>query len=123
MGKHMGLKKIFFVVFGLFCLNAFALEEDPFAPMLPKPIAKAPVEAGQATVTPLVPEVIIPPSFTVAGVLWGTDKPMAIIDNKVYGVGAMIGDSGAKIHAIEKNVVTIIYKMQTFDLTTSKKLN
>jgi len=121
MGKCMGLKKLFFVVFGIFCLNAFAFEEDPFIPMLPKEIPKKVVEAVTPVESAPVQENIVLPALNVAGVLWGTDKPMAIINDKVYGVGEMIGESGAKIHKIEKNVVTIIYRMQTFDLTTSKK--
>jgi hypothetical protein len=123
MGKSMGLKKLLFVVFGVFCLNAFAFEEDPFIPMLPKEIPKKVVQTAALVEAAPVQETVTPPTLTVAGVLWGTDKPMAIINGNVYGVGAMIGESGAKIHKIEKNVVTIIYKMQTFDLTTSKKIN
>jgi len=123
MGKRRGLKKLLFVVFGIFCFNAFAFEEDPFIPMLPKPIAQQPVATTQTAAPGSVPAVVTPPALTVAGVLWGTDNPMAIINGKVYGVGSMIGDSGAKVHRIEKNVVTIIYQMQKFDLTTEKKLN
>ena len=121
MAKNMGFKRLLFVVFGIFCLNAFAFEEDPFIPMLPKAIPKKVEEIAVPVGLTPVNEVVALPPLTVAGILWGTDKPMAIINNKVYGVGETIDESGAKIHKIEKNVVTIIYKMQTFDLTTGKK--
>ena len=62
----MGLKKLFFVVFGIFCLNAFAFEEDPFIPMLPKEIPKKVVEAVTPVESAPVQENIVLPALNVA---------------------------------------------------------
>jgi len=124
MGKSMYWKNALIIFFSLLSLSAFALEEDPFLPLLPKEIIKK--QPPTETVAPEHPiavpdEVVTAPTLNVTGVLWGTDKPMVIINDKVYAVGDLVADTGAKIHTIEKNVVTVIYKMQKFDLTVSKK--
>ena len=36
MAKRIGWEKLVLVVLGIICLKAFALEEDPFVPMLRK---------------------------------------------------------------------------------------
>jgi len=117
------LKMCLIFMAGVLCYSAFALEEDPFVPMLPQePPKKQTTEiAKSSSVAGPPPEAVTLPAMVLSGVLWGTDKPMVIIDDKVYGVGSIIVSSGAKIHKIEKNVVTVIYKMQKFTLTPVAK--
>ena len=122
MGKYINFKHAFLILSGVLSLNAFAFEEDPFIPMLPKETVKKQVETPVTVKPEIIEEVVAPPPLVIAGVLWGTDKPMAIINDKIYGVGAVIGESGAKVHEIKNNVVTVIYKMQKFDLTVTKKI-
>ena len=57
----------------------------------------------------------------VTGVLWGTDNPMAIINGGMYMGGSLIGDTQAKIHKIENNQITVLYKTQLFTVTTAKQ--
>jgi hypothetical protein len=81
--------------------------KDPFASPLPqkdvtlyKQVADS---GGQGATLPI---------FSVQGLVWGTDKPQAIIDNKIFNIGDEI--KGAKIIAIDKDGVKILYQERTF---------
>jgi len=107
-------------------INVFAFNDDPFVPMLPQEVKRSPqsLEAARraALETKSAPaEKVELPELVVSGVLWGTDNPMAIINNAVYTVGSVISGTGAKIHKIEKNIITVVYKTQLFTVTTAKQ--
>ena len=46
------------------------------------------------------------PSLHVQGVVWGGQRPTAIIDGKIYSVGDVVANR--KIHNIDKNGVTLV---------------
>ena len=50
----------------------------------------------------------------VKGVIWGSDRPLAIINNKVYKVGDSI--LGAKIVEINKRGILLDYKGKVYIL-------
>lgn len=115
---------LFFVMFMAAPVVIFAYEfEDPFIPMLPKEKPKPIESIVQAAKRPIIPETINPPSVIIQGVLWGTDKPMTIIDGRIYQVGETIRGTDAKIHKIDNNQVIVVVKTQMFTLKTKNKLN
>lgn len=57
-------------------------------------------------------EKIAPPNLKLQGIVWGGDKPRAIINNTVLGKGDEI--LGAKILEIKKEGISFIYKGQDF---------
>ncbi len=74
---------------------------DPFKTLLPEEPAAQQVQEnaqGQPTVPP-------PPQLTVLGIVWGGEKPKAIINHHVYGVGDVV--EGDAITSIERTGVTI----------------
>jgi hypothetical protein len=109
-------------------LPDFGKIRDPFEPQLPKPKKKqTPVvvpkkkDDNKSKSKPKVdanlkqkPEpVIAPPKLVVAGIMWG-DKPFAIINEKVVGVGDSIDE--AKVTAISQNGVEVSFKGRTFNV-------
>jgi hypothetical protein len=58
------------------------------------------------------------PNLTLEGVVWGTDKPMAIINGIVCGVGDTVKE--ARIIAINQNGVLLNFKGKSFLLKTRR---
>lgn len=94
---------------------------DPFVSLLPSKeiiyqAKPAKTEPGQPTL----------PDFSVQGLIWGTGKPQAIINNKVYNIGEQV--EGAKIIEISRDGVKVSYQDKIFLVapenvnTTSKKI-
>lgn len=54
------------------------------------------------------------PAYTIQGVIWGTELPLAIINNKVLKIGDMLDE--AKIENIDKNGVVVSLKGNLFTL-------
>ncbi|MCM8779379.1 MAG: general secretion pathway protein GspB [Candidatus Omnitrophica bacterium] len=75
---------------------------DPFLSALPqeKPVEKI--------------EKVNPPDLKLQGIVWGSDKPRAIINGIVLGKGDKIGE--AEIVEIRKEGVEFIYKEHFFFL-------
>ncbi len=94
--------------------------EDPFVPMLPKAVVKPP---PQQAMTVAMPVIVTAPDLTIQGVLWGTDKPMAIINGQVYAVGAQLKGLDGKVYKIENNTVTVMYKTKLFPYRPKSALN
>jgi hypothetical protein len=97
-------------------LNVYTQEQatrDPFQPLLPVEEKKPSIvtEEGVAAV-----EGVTPPYLAITGILWGTDKPRAIINGDVYGVGDSIGATGATVFKIEKNTVFVMYEGAVFKM-------
>lgn len=57
---------------------------------------------------------IKPPSLTTQGIIWQTDLPQAIINNKVVKVGDVI--EGAEVIKIDKSGVEISFRNKLFKL-------
>jgi hypothetical protein len=119
------MKKLFlFFIMLIICGwgSAQEIARDPFMPQLPpKPIF---VDTTQSVKIPVKPTevVVTPPQITIEGVIWGTDKPMVIIDGDVYQAGETLKkDNGIKIDSIDKNIVLINYNNAIFKMTPRKK--
>jgi|GEM_PF-2836071 len=85
---------------------------DPFDSNIDEMPAKqveVPVAVNQDAV------VIKPPEFEIQGVFWGASFAQAIIDNKVVKVGDSV--KGAKITAISKEGIKILFSGKDFDLS------
>jgi len=87
---------------------------DPFDSLLP---ATLPVPMGQGSLPPEGTTVLPPPvsqdkgpDLKVQGVLWGTNKPQVLIEGNIYGVGDDIKGMDAKIYAIKKNKISVVYQ-------------
>lgn len=63
------------------------------------------------------PQEIKPPHLTTQGVIWQTDLPQAIINNKVVKIGDII--EGAEIIEIDKSGVEISFRNKLFKLDSS----
>jgi len=84
---------------------------DPFTPMFPAKEAKE----GSLTQGPfLKEEVIQPPTLIVQGLVWGTNLPQAIVENKVVRIGDHIKE--AEVVRIDKEGIMISYKGKTFTI-------
>lgn len=55
------------------------------------------------------------PAYTIQGVIWGTELPLAIINNKVLKIGDMLDE--AKVENIDKNGVVVSLKGNLFTLS------
>ena len=101
-------KHLFFILFFLaYPLIGYSQDSyrDPFASLLLEPLLfEEEVETAEEE-----KEEVGPPLVTIEGILWGTVKPLAIIDGEVYKAGDKIKDIDAKIFKIEKKAVFIYY--------------
>ncbi len=92
--------------------------KDPFEPL----IKEETDEKGRSTKETIIEEPKeLPASMVVEGVLWGTDKPLAIINGEVYKVGDTIKGVGARIFKIEDNSVYIGYGEKIYKMKVEKK--
>ncbi len=57
---------------------------------------------------------ITPPSLTIRGIVWGTQRPQAIVNGEVVSVGDTI--LGATVTAIDKTGIQIDYKGKSFTI-------
>ncbi len=98
---------------------------DPFISGLPKEVETKIVampaqtsEAGYEAVE-LAPEEFDYSSLSVTGLLWGSDKPKAIINNDIFGIGSVI--NGATIVQIDAKGILFEYNGKQFLLQRSSK--
>ena len=87
---------------------------DPLISLLPKqssqPVTPAkPVERNMSSPMAAPRQ---PPPVVVQGMLWGGPRPQALIDDKLYTVGDLVG--GARILAIARGGVTVEVQGTTF---------
>jgi len=75
-----------------------------------KPTTKKPVQQK------VEPPIINLPQFTISGVIWNTERPQAIINNRVVGIGDTVAE--ARIVAIRKTGIDINYRNTLFTLKT-----
>lgn len=89
---------------------------NPFVPVIPPPkIVETPVEQPVRKVDNIitVPQAppqrrppVPPPSLSIQGIVWGGDRPQAIIGGKVVGVGDTV--QGVKIVSIRKSGIDVL---------------
>ena len=104
-------------------LPNFVTLRDPFLSVLPKAkIIKTPVEPAASkvnnTMSVRTPPAMLPqgapapsvnmPVLHVQGIIWGSDRPQAIIDDEVVGVGDQV--QGVKITSIHKDGVNGLFQ-------------
>ena len=107
--------KVLSSVLILLCLSlsAWAQERDPFESILPKEDLRLKKEETSAK------SQIIAPKLKVEGILWGSNRPQAIVNGNVYEVGEVIKEMPqTKIHKIEKGTVIIIHEGMVFQYGT-----
>ncbi len=113
---------------------------DPFTPQVPQdeirvrrvePPPVKPLEIKETVVPPPAPVADLPPvripvpedirppqrvleplpDITIAGVVWNTDRPQAIVNGQIVGIGDMV--SGVKILGIKKMGITVLFQGRT----------
>lgn len=111
---------------------------NPFTPQVPQEDVSAqqekpawPVKTEGPVVTPLLPVVGTPPAsmprpeniarppileepmpnLTISGLVWNTDRPQAIINGQIAGIGDTI--SGIRILDIQKTGITVLFREKT----------
>ena len=88
---------------------------DPLKSLLPAPAASAEdAQAAELAVQEAPPP---PPALHVEGLVWGGDRPKAIIDGRVYSLEDTV--AGAKILAIDRGGVTIEHLGQPIVYSTA----
>jgi hypothetical protein len=80
-------------------------EEKVVEPVMPTVIGPAPVVVPKEPVKPQKSQI---PSMKITGIIYDTDRPQAIINGTVVGVGSKI--SGASVLSIEKGRVVMRYE-------------
>lgn len=58
------------------------------------------------------PVIIEPPSLTISGLVWNSDRPQAIVNNQIVGIGDVV--AGSEILEIQKTGIGIQYQGQKF---------
>ncbi|UCG34928.1 MAG: hypothetical protein JSW17_05410 [Candidatus Omnitrophota bacterium] len=92
-------------------LLIYSQERNPFESFLPE-------ERREERREPELFDISFAPTFTIQGILWGTDNPQAIINGKVYGVGERIRGSNAIVQGIEEEVVLIYFQGRVYKYGT-----
>ncbi|MDD5005971.1 MAG: hypothetical protein PHS93_05665 [Candidatus Omnitrophica bacterium] len=101
-------------------------KKNPFKDWLPEVKVEPQPEVETVVEQPVViePEVTFNTSgYKLSGLIWGSDKPKVIINNKIYGIGDKL--DGAQITKIEKEGITLVFddKEYTIALKRTIELN
>ena len=78
----------------------------------PKPVGVAPPPE------PVVVVVANPPALRITGLVWNSDKPQAIINGKILGLGNEV--DGSKLIAVRQNEVDVIYAGRQFTINANQ---
>ena len=92
--------------------------KNPFKPLLPEKKKSEEPAANQTNLMESKSQVVTQPKFTVTGLVWNSDRPQAIIDSKVVGIGDEIG--GSKIISIKKDAIEVLYQGKFFSIATDQ---
>ncbi|MDP8260057.1 MAG: hypothetical protein P9L96_03540 [Candidatus Gygaella obscura] len=123
---------VFFLILGFLNSAMAAIDErqlliydcvsfrDPFEPTLPIDLMRPEKKKASQKIT-MREEKINPPTFSVQGVIWGGDIPLAIIDNSVVKIGDVMKD--ASIVDIKKEKIEFVYKGRYFEIPTTYATN
>jgi len=110
-------------VSGIILVASLYCEEvrNPFQSCLPhkveQPVEEAPAEQPVIEVKEIFDESL----YKINGLIWGSYKPKAIINNEIYGVGDKLSE--AEITKIDKNGVTLIFNDEEYVITPEKKID
>lgn len=86
----------------------------------PEPVAKPHVPVIQPPQEQIAEPVQAPPELTINGVVWGTERPQAIINNQVVSIGDTIENS--KIVDIHPDGVDVIFSNKLFTIKIEQVL-
>ena len=96
---------------------------NPFTPQLPKKeITNAEITPPVIAKTQETPEInvsgeIAPPQLSIAGLVWDTDRPQAIVNSRVVGIGDTIDNS--VITNIKKTGIDVLYQGKHFTINVN----
>jgi len=102
--------------------------KNPFESQLPKKdkVTKKTPDVKPKPTPPIKPEPkpdqpqeIIPPKLSISGLIFDADRPQAIINGEITEIGDIVSD--AKIVAIKKEGIDIIYKEKQFTVNKPKE--
>ena len=99
--------------------------ENPFTPQLPKKeIANEEITPSASTKTQETPELnvskeIAPPQLSIAGLVWDTDRPQAIVNSRVVGIGDTIDNS--VITNIKKTGIDVLHQGKHFTINVNQQ--
>lgn len=108
--------------------------KNPFIPQLP--IIEGPTTEGQTQEESLMPnqaiqdapqmmptieEIIRPPTLTISGLIWNTDRPQAIINDKVINQGEIV--DGCEITQIGKEGIKFKFQNKVFTQESIMQFN
>jgi len=100
-----------------YAIDDFNIYKDPFDSLLPRSdtggIDAPNLGGGDGDLGP--------PPITIEGVLWGTNKPLTLIDGQVYAVGEVVTGVGAKVFKIRDNIVFISYGEKIYEMSVQNK--
>lgn len=107
---------LFMLSFFLFSqILAVSADRDPFEPGLPKEEEVREEDLPDPElVRPDPTPVSLPIALSVEGLLWGSDKPQAVINGRVYLLGDKLKEVDAEIIEIDNEGVSIRYKGEIF---------
>ncbi len=124
IGKNNVLISLFLVLILSFFAQSYAQENGSFvkpevsygAMNLRNPFQSPVLSKSETNVLEENPgtQDVLPIALTVQGIIWGSDLPQAIINNKVVKVGETIDE--AKVISIEKDSITVFVVNKQFKL-------
>ncbi len=98
--------------------------KNPFVSLMPKASVAQPTPQPSPVPVPETPmaapaaEETIPSDLKINGIVWGGDRPQAIINGQVVSIGDTIQE--AKVIAITKQGVAVRYKSKKITLTVDQ---
>ncbi|MFA5060227.1 MAG: hypothetical protein WC676_06320 [Candidatus Omnitrophota bacterium] len=93
---------------------------NPFVPALPKPAVVEPVAVDSpiAIVEPQEQFIAQPmmelPNLLINGLIWNTNRPQAIVNNKIVGLGDTV--DGVEIVAIDRSGIEIVFQQRHYEV-------
>ncbi len=110
------------------CLPEKKVDPEPVLPKIEKSIPPVqPLTPGKAEPSTVLPKssspkaTVNPPKLDVAGLVWNTNKPQAIINNQVANIGDVIAD--AEIVEIDSTGVKVLFQGEYFTIGITKGKN
>ena len=91
--------------------------KNPFAPLLPKKLIETKVEVKE-TPQKIIEAPVKPPNLNISGIVWNTNRPQAIINSYVVGIGDKIAN--VTIIDIIKSGVAIEFQGKRFIIHPEK---
>ena len=99
--------------------KALAWGRNPFEPKVDKAALKAQLAKASTATRVAARQSVSPPALTIKAIMWGSARPMAVINNKVLAEGDIAPD-GSRIVRIARNVVTVSKGGEEFHFSMKK---